>query len=523
MDEAKKPGGLLLPAALIFAGALAVYAPAAPREYLWDDLAFVKTNAFVNDCSNLGAALNPLNLARVLPVPMSARPIVNATLLVDRCSGAGLRGMHFTNALLHAFNAVLLFLFIASLLGQAVPACFGALLFAVHPAAAEAVHIITFRSHLLGFFFFITGLCAALAHARSGSFRSGAAAAACYLAAMLSVETPVIFPAAALAVAWFRDGKQGLKKLLPLLAALACLCAFYLWFRAPRSGYLLPGIAAPGIAGASPLYPKLLFTGAPAAPTEYLPILPWRRIYADPAANFYTMARVLLDYFIALPLPLRLSADYAPAVISTFPEALAPLAADAGILAAAVLLFRRKRPEGLGLLLAITALLPVLNIRPLYNIKADRYLYLPLAGGALAAAAAYGRLAAAGRPLRSYAAAAAALCLGGLSFLALERNHEFKDNFSLFSAAAAVSPQSPRARFSLAGAYLARGNCPGAVKQLEAASGLDPENPGLKRYLAAVSAGCGSAVKVSGPEPVPARAAAPRRPARAPATSSARP
>ena len=277
MKAAEKPRLYLLLAALAFAAGLAAHLPFLSDSLLWDDGEFLAKNSFVTDCANLGAALNPAQLVKVLPVRMSARPAVNATLIADACARSGPRGMKLTNALLHAGNAALLFALLLLISGSAPGALFGALAFALHPAAAEAVHIIVFRSHLLGFFFFCAGLLAALFYARRPSLPAGAAAAACYLFAMLSVEPPVVLPLAASAAILFDSGRQGLKRAAPLLLGLLFVAGFYLWFRAPRSGYYLPG-SAPGVSSPSALYPAALFPGAGAPRGVWKSLAPWREV-----------------------------------------------------------------------------------------------------------------------------------------------------------------------------------------------------------------------------------------------------
>ena len=482
MAEVEKPQFVLLAAVLVFAAAMALYASVMPREFLWDDTALVGRNTFVQRCSNLGRAVNPANLLFVLPVQMSARPVVNATLIADSCSGRGPAGMYLTNALIHAFNAVLVLLLIFTLSGSALPALFGALIFALHPAAVEPVKIIVFRSHLLGFFFFNAGLLAAIFHAKERKPALAAAAAACYLLAMLSIESAVVLPAAALAAAYFVKGREGVKKAGPLMAVLAAAAIFYFWFRTPRSGYSIAGISSPGIITPSLFYPRALFPEAATRASSGLTILPWRQVYENPLTNLYTMAGVLLDYFKALLLPVGLSLDYSPAPITRFSDGILPVAASLAAAAAAILLFLRRRLEGLGLVLLLTALLPAMNIWPIYNIKADRYLYLPLAGFSIAAAAAVRRLPSSAGAARLLAAAAV-LWLGGLAFLSTVWSRNFDTNFSLFSAVVKRQPAVSRARANLSSAYLEAGNCAAALEQEEEAVRLD-NNPQQRLRLA---------------------------------------
>jgi len=494
MTAAEKPRLYLLFAALAAACALAAHLPFASDELLWDDGQYLAGNPFASDCASLGAAVNPLNLVRVLPVPMSARPVVNATLAADACGKAGPRGMKTTNALLHAGNSALVFFLLLILSNSPPGALFGALAFAVHPAAAETIHIIVFRSHLLGLFFFLSGLLCALFYARRPAAATGLAAAACLLLGALSVETAVVLPLAAALVIFSDSGRAGLRRALPLLAAAVLVLGFYAWFRAPRSGYSLPGSQA-GISAPSRLYPAVLLSqDRPARAVWSLPP-PWREVYESRTTNLYTMSLVALGDLRDLLLPYRLSADYAPRVLRSFAEGALPLAGALAALAAGIFLYARRRLTGLGLLLVAAGLLPALNLWPAYNLKADRYLYLPLAGAALLAAAGL-RYALASR-YRFPLLAAAGLWLAGLAGGTLLRSPQFRDNQALFSAAAAAVPSSPRARLNLGAARLRAGDCAGGVQSFREAAGLDPAADHLRLRLAYALAGCGAGAEAA--------------------------
>jgi hypothetical protein len=481
---------VLLSAALVFCAALGAHAPELSASLLWDDAQFIGDNSFAASCSNMGAALNPVHLIKVLPAPFSARPLVNVSLIADACSAAGPYGMRLTSLLFHAFNSALLFFLLLALSASVPASLFGALVLAVHPAAAEAVNIISFRSHLLGFFFFISALFFSLVNGRKAALPLAAAAAGCYFLALMSVETAFVLPAAALLTVYFDSGKDGLKRTGPLFAALALVAVFYLWFRVPRSGYDIPGVSTPGISAASFLYPASIFPKGFAAPDHILTMPAWRAVYSDTAANLFTMARVTLDYASALVLPLGLSPDYSPRVITTLRQGFAPLAGCLLFLAGVFSLYLRKRLAGLGLLLTFTCLLPALNLWPIYNIRADRYLYLPLAGFCLACAAGFKYCLAGGRK-RRVLAALALLWVSALSAITLRRAPEFRNDLALFSAAVKQEPAAARARANLAAAWLRAGNCREAAAEAAQAAALDPANPQLRLRLAFTLASCG--------------------------------
>ena len=204
------------------------------------------------------------------------------------------------------------------------------------------------------------------------------------------------------------------------------------------------------------------------------------------------MSGVALNYLAALVLPLALSPDYSPPVITSLRGGLPAAAGCALFLAGGIFLYSRKRLAGLGLLLVFTALLPALNLWPLYNIRADRYLYLPLAGFALAAAAGF-RYCLSGGSKRRAAAALALLWLVLLAVLTVSRAPDFRDDLNFFSAAVKREPGAARAHANLAAALLRAGNCSGAVEQAAQAAALAPATPQLRLRFAFTLASCGRA------------------------------
>jgi tetratricopeptide (TPR) repeat protein len=75
-------------------------------------------------------------------------------------------GHHLTSVLLHAANAVLLFLVLQLMTGQAAPSAFVAALFAVHPLHVESVAWVAERKDVLSAFFWMLTLWAYVGYAR---------------------------------------------------------------------------------------------------------------------------------------------------------------------------------------------------------------------------------------------------------------------------------------------------------------------------------------------------------------------
>src|SRR5260370_25782588 len=142
---------------------LAVFAPALPNGFVWDDAANIVTNPHYR---GLGWAELRWMLTTHLMGPWI--PLTWITLGLDFVAfGMKPAGYHLTNLLLHAPNAALFYLVAHRLLGRTLPtsparaaplrAATAALLFALHPSRAESVAWVTGRRDVLsGLFFFLT-------------------------------------------------------------------------------------------------------------------------------------------------------------------------------------------------------------------------------------------------------------------------------------------------------------------------------------------------------------------------------
>jgi tetratricopeptide (TPR) repeat protein len=188
----------------------------------------------------------------------------------------------------------------------------------------------------------------------SGRWRGLACAGLCLLA-VASKESGIAAPAV-LAVSWWLFGREEPRAFWQLAvgggaaAAIAFLAARFL---------LEPETSA--IFEAKPQYPGGSFAAAMAI---------------EP--------RILALYAQLVVLPVNLCADYGLYSVRHLPLPVA-LAVLAGLVAAAVFAIRADRRMALALALIVLPLVPVSNLFPIYRAAADRYMYLPMAGVALAA------------------------------------------------------------------------------------------------------------------------------------------
>jgi hypothetical protein len=260
--------------------------------------------------------------------------------------------LHAVNILWHAAASVLVWFLAAELLAPAA-ALGAALLFAVHPVHVEAVSNVVGRSELMAAAFVLAAL---LAHRRVKWL-----APIFFALALLSKESALVFV-----------GLAVLHDLLLTTGVRAALRA-RLWL------YVSYGVQAI-VYGA-----VLLVVFRDTAVVARAPVF----IGASTADRLLTMTTVIPDYARLLLVPVRLSAEYVPAVIDlatsvTWGVVMGVLLAAA--LAAAIFLAWRRAPEAAFALAWVpVTLTPVSNVLIVTGVVlAERTLYLPSVGAMLA-------------------------------------------------------------------------------------------------------------------------------------------
>jgi len=213
-------GGLLLVLLVC-----AVYAPVYDAGYIWDDDDYVTENPNLRTGEGLERIwLQPSSLPQYYPL------VHTSFWLEYRLWKLEPFGYHLVNVLLHGLNALLLWIV---LLRLRVPGAFwAALLFALHPVQVESVAWITERKNVLSGAFFLLALLAYLRFAlpergsptgerpgRPG--RYWLLAFVLFVAALLSKSVTVSLPAVLLLILWWKQGRLGLRDLVPLLPLFA--------------------------------------------------------------------------------------------------------------------------------------------------------------------------------------------------------------------------------------------------------------------------------------------------------------
>jgi len=421
------------------------------------------------------------NVGGILTSPciFSYYPVRTLTFALDyQIWGLNPGGFKLTNGLIHLTNVVLVFWLIVRLLrcgtasegpagrapvletGGVALAAFSAGLFGIHPVVVEPVTWVAGREELLmtlgalGCFHF--HLAARRLSREGGPPRR---VAACFAGAAISCA--------------FGCLSNAMGAVIPLLVTAWDV----LTLPRPRLGRILRGTAALWLIGAITVALKTLLPDAPRSET------PWTFWLGQPGV-------VLAGYWLnlaSLAWPTKLSLSYPfiwPDDLPLGQVALGAIAAAAtGIL---IWLVRRRTLILFGLVWFGLALAPASQFLPHHLQRADRYLYLPLVGLAVAAAMALRRV----RPLvkgRTNVPAFAAAGVGVLLLLALLSSRQvqnWRDEVTLWEHCVGVVPDDPRARGYLARAYDDAGRVDQAAACYRSALEMDPNQVGVLNSFA---------------------------------------
>lgn len=190
--------GIAIPVAL----GLLCYLTSLPNQFAYDDVAIVRDNHRIRDWSDFRAIFltdwwQPQDDVAQLEHRHRDRLYRPLTLwsfaLNYAFAGLNPLGYHLTNVLLHGIACGLAYLVIRRLVGDARVAFVAAVLFAVHPVHAEAVANVVGRAEILAAIFLLLGCREWTADHGAPRMAQSAAAALCFLFALLAKETAICY------------------------------------------------------------------------------------------------------------------------------------------------------------------------------------------------------------------------------------------------------------------------------------------------------------------------------------------
>lgn len=380
--------------AAALAGAIAlIYAPALTSPVIYDDASHVRDNpAFRLPFGEFFSGL----ISRDYFSFVSERTYQPAVTLFHYASHSYPLIYRSFGLGLHFLNAVLIYQLARRLDAGRRPAILAAGLFAAFPASTELLNFSAFKGHLFAATSILAVLLAVIEMC-AGKKNASLPFKICFflILGFLSKETALIAVGLSFVyVALFARSEA--RRLKALGAAVAVICAAYLWY---RFSYLTPPQS----------FPKRF---------EY--------------SSLESLAFYLRT--LAAPYPLCLE--------RTLPSGPWWILWLAGF--AAAVWFLRKSKEGLfALSWIVVSLMPVLHLIPFSNVSpvADRYLYLPAAGLCLLLAHRIGRT-----PRGEYALAGVLVIWTGIT---VSRNLTYRSTRALFEQTASCAPHNARAQFLL--------------------------------------------------------------------------
>lgn len=356
---------------------------------------------------------------------------------------------HVVNVLFHFANGILVWLAVSRILEFAavgkslrtILSLFCGLLFLFHPVQTESVTYVASRSENQSLFFFLAAFTVFLyRRGEAVSLRVSAAVLLLFAAAVATKEHTAVLPALLLLTDFYWNPpfslagiRRSWRLYLPILAGLSAAVVFVIRIltEATTAGFGMKDLT-------------------------------WYQY-------FFTQCRAVWVYMRMFVLPYGLNVDHDFAILRGILEhgAIAGMAALLA-LAAAAWMWRREYPlASYGVFAFFILMAPTSSFVPIRDVLVERRIYLAFFPLALICCE-FLRRVRIGRP------ALAALTLIVLAFAgaAHARNRVWSDSITLWSDAAAKSPNKNRPNFQLAFAYYSAGRCPEAVKQFERASQL---------------------------------------------------
>lgn len=366
-------------------------------------------------------------------------------------------GHHFTSVLLHAVNAVLLFLLLVWATGRMGPSLFVAALFAVHPMNVESVAWVAERKNVLCTVFCFLALWAYGWYARKPGWLRYLVVAALFAAGLASKPMVITLPFVLLLLDYWplkrvaaANGDAGgvpvfswsrlvLEK-VPLFAL--SVASALVTMRAQRAGGAVRTGAEYSLAVrvANAVYAYAMYLWKMIWPAQLAPMYPH-------PGNSLAAWQVVAGAFVLVAIT------------------------------AAVLRFRARRYLVIGWLWFLGTLVPVIGLVQVGDAAmADRYAYIPLIGIFVMLAFGAADLAEQ-KKIGSWLAIPAVVVILGLAFATHRQIGYWQSNVDLWSHTLAVTQNNFIAEDNLGGAFILEGKEEEAQPHFRAAAYINPRDP----------------------------------------------
>ncbi|MGA2458511.1 MAG: tetratricopeptide repeat protein [Terriglobales bacterium] len=454
---------------LLALATIALYNAVTRAPFLnFDDQVYVTDNPQVR----AGLTWNTVLWAFRTPKAFDWHPLTWLSYALD-CQMFGLNpeGYHTTNVLLHAANAMLLFLILESATGLAWRSLGVAALFALHPINVESVAWISERKTVLSMFFFLLALAAYGWYTRRPGVGRYLAVTLAYALGLMSKAQVITFPFALLLLDYWPLRRLAQRVAPPEevggeLAVVPAGLSFWklIWEKAPW--FALSAVSA------------VITMKTGGAAFNYMVETDVTRAKFPLWVRLATAAIAYVKYLGKAFWPANLALVYPhPGFATSIPAAI--LAAFALVaITAIVVIFRQHRPLFVGWFWFLGTLVPMTGLVPIgVQAMADRYAYIPLLGIFVILCWGAADLIKRWHVPTAVAAAGTAAILLALGF-ALHRQVSFwSDNVTLWAHTLQITDANFTAEDNLATALITQGRVEEALPHLLRARWLRPDDP----------------------------------------------
>jgi len=436
----------------LFAFSWLLYANTLRNDFVWDDRTLVVENTEIRTLDwPTVEHLFASHYWDILGRPGGLyRPISALSFYVDyQLHGKDPGGYHLTNTLLNAFVCVLAFLLVLRLFGDRLLAFVTSLLFAALPLHTENVAWVAGRTDLIATLFMLASLHAYVWWRRRRAVTGWILSLLAFVAALLAKEFALVLPPliAVLEVGPFRrirtpEGDDGIrwKRLLLTMLAFTLVVAGYFAVRRAILG------------------------------RSMMSYVPFATGWVDTSALAFS---VLAHYSYVLAFPFVLSAESEFPVPSGFLDVHVFVGlVIAASLSYAVWRFRARGKLVLAVSIFAVGIAPVLNVIPITEVSADRFLYFPSLGACLAGGVLFSHWL---RRRRVQALSVLILILAACGARTVARNADWRNEDTLFNVTTSSAPDNARAHLNLGNVHYRDGRYREALVEFRKALDIDPQ------------------------------------------------
>src|SRR3989339_654558 len=423
-----------------------IYLTSLSNQFVYDDEFTIVTNYFVKTWNNFPLLFNSDYFK--LSGELSYRPIVTLSYFIDYTLWKlNPFGFHFTNTLLHTLNSVLLFFLLKRIFNCRTTSFITTIIFSCHPVLTEAVNAVSYREDLLAATFFIAAFLLYMKTSKDERSISPAyfTSVVCYLLGIFSKEMAITLP------------------LIIFLYELIFTKVQSLSYKLTRyyTGYILTTIFY--------LFMRFVVLHNP---VESHVSYPGGSIFI----NFLTMSKVLASYIKLFFFPFNLCADYVIPYSTSLSDTsfILSLLLLVAVIVITYKLFFYSKSQFFSVVWFFVTLLPVLNIVPIENIMAERYLCLPIIGFCMLIGNLLVQRHNKSGPFNnaSITVILLVLILAIFSFKTMKQNMVWTDQTVLWTNTARISPKSFKAHNNLGNIYRNAGRLDEAIVELKYALSL---------------------------------------------------